>query len=64
MKRRKSVAPGHCQIENNDIEIRMSIGYAEPLRGALGQQHSDLRPQLPQQRSEAVPHDRVVINDQ
>ena len=42
----------------------MSNGYAQSLLGALGQQHSDLRPQLPQQRSEAVPHDRVVINDQ
>ena len=64
MKHGESVAPGHRQIENDKVEIGMPVGKAESLRAALGQQHGDLRSQLTQQGSEAVPHNRMVIDDQ
>ena len=64
LKRRESVALGHRQIENDKVEIGMPIGKAKTLRAALGQKHRDLRAQLTEQGGEAVPDNRMVIDNQ
>ena len=64
MKRREPVAAGHRQIENDKVEIGMPIGKGKTMRAALGQEHRDLRAGLTEQGGEAVPNDRMVINNQ
>ena len=64
MKRREPVAAGHRQIENDKVEIGMPIGKGKTLRAALGQEHRDIRARLTEQGSEAVPNNRMVIDDQ
>jgi hypothetical protein len=63
-ERAESVQSWQNHIEDDDVEVRALLNERKALRGIPSFEHDRVRAELPKQRAEPVPNDRVIIDDQ
>jgi hypothetical protein len=59
-----SIDTRHREIQYHRIEIQMSIRDAQALPAVTGQQHRGIGSGLPQQGSQPLAQDRMIVDDQ